>query len=284
MLALPFEDSDGWHLAEAGPRSRGSLSCMVGAALFVQRPDIALGLLIQFLCYLHPGELVGLKRGQVIAPQSASFTSHRALLPAPEEDVVTSKTKGFDESVLTNWPELWGLHRFLRRHVAPLSEHDAMWTFDHKEYYKMFARVSELAEVNKLAPHPYSLRHGGASHDSLLRRRSLEAIQKRGRWRAASSATRYDKHARVLKEVSKLGRRARHYVQGVRLQEPQRAPRRLEPDRTAPGDAAKPAQRFRRSVAVEEAKAQRIGGDAYRSAAHLSDKQIKLSRRDFVKL
>ena len=124
---------------------------------------------------------------------------------APEGEVVTSKTQEFDESVLIDWPELWGLYQLLRRHVAPLSATDALWTFDHKEYNMMFARVSELAEVNKHAPHPYSLRHGGASHDSLLRRRSIEAIQKRGRWRAASSATRYDKHARVLKEVSKLG-------------------------------------------------------------------------------
>ena len=178
---------------------------MVGAALFAQRPDIALGLMLQFLCYLRPGELVCLKRGQVVAPQSASFTNHWAVLLAPEEEAVTSKTQEFDESVLIDWPGLWGLYQLLRRHVAPLSATDALWTFDHKEYNMMFARVSELAEVNKLVPHPYSLRHSGASHDSLLRRRSIEAIQKRGRWRAASSATRYDKHARVLKEVSKLG-------------------------------------------------------------------------------
>jgi hypothetical protein len=164
---------------------------------------------------------VSLKRGQVISPQSASLTAHRAILLAPEEDAVTSKTMEFDESVLLDWPELWGLGRLLlqqcRRQgsLQQKDEKDALWGFDHKEYNKLFARASELAEVNTLQPHPYCLRHGGASHDSLMRRRSIEGIQKRGRWRAPSSATRYDKHARVLKEVSKLGKRARTYGEYV---------------------------------------------------------------------
>ena len=261
-----------------------ALMGMVGAALFAQRPDIVLGLLLQFLCYLRPGELVGLKRGQVIAPQSASFTNHWALLLVPEEEVVTSKTKEFDESVLIDWPELWGLHRLLQRHAAPLGNDDAMWTFDHKEYNRMFGRVSELAEVNKLAPHPYSLRHGGASHDSLLRRRSIEAIQKRGRWRAASSATRYDKQARVLKGASKLGQRARCYGEYVfkNLNSLLAGHSKLEPppavqrSQLNASDAQRPSSKRKRSASA--------GTPAAAPPTSPTRRSRKFSRLDSVKL
>eukprot|EP00971_Amphidinium_carterae_P007934 157143-Amphidinium_carterae.1 len=41
------------------------------------------------------------------------------------------------------------------------------------------------------------MRHSGASWDALTKSRSLQAIQKRGRWRAASSVSRYEKAGRV---------------------------------------------------------------------------------------
>ena len=51
---------------------------------------------------------------------------------------------------------------------------------------------------------PYQLRHSGASSDMLSRFRNSEEIMKRGRWRCLKSVSRYEKHARVTLEFSKL--------------------------------------------------------------------------------
>ena len=75
----------------------------------------------------------------------------------------------------------------------------------------MYRRFAEEAGVQVLRSHPYCLRHGGASRDSLHRLRTMEQIKKQGRWKCDSSVGRYNKHARVVAEANKLPRRVRMY-------------------------------------------------------------------------
>ena len=58
-----------------------------------------------------------------------------------------------------------------------------------------------IARVPKLNPH--QLRHGGASHDSLLGR-SLTHIQNRGRWASQNCLLRYTKHGRYVRQLHTL--------------------------------------------------------------------------------
>ena len=51
---------------------------------------------------------------------------------------------------------------------------------------------------------PHSLRHGRPSTDAYEQVRSLEEIQKRGRWGSPKSVTRYEKHARLLRVFSRV--------------------------------------------------------------------------------
>ena len=62
-----------------------------------------------------------------------------------------------------------------------------------------------------LSPHPYTLRHGGASDDALRRRRTWQGIQDRGRWKTAASVRRYKKFARVMKEAERLSQETRNF-------------------------------------------------------------------------
>ena len=50
---------------------------------------------------------------------------------------------------------------------------------------------------------PYTLRHGGASEDRAVSARSLEEVQKRGRWKSFTSVRRYEKLARLSLVMSK---------------------------------------------------------------------------------
>ena len=51
---------------------------------------------------------------------------------------------------------------------------------------------------------PYQLRHSGASYDRLQKWRTADEVMKGGRWKTAQSVPRYEKHARVTLEFSKL--------------------------------------------------------------------------------
>lgn len=48
------------------------------------------------------------------------------------------------------------------------------------------------------------MRHGGASEDLLLRKRSGLEVKRRGRWRSDDSLKRYGKETRLLAELSKI--------------------------------------------------------------------------------
>ncbi len=66
------------------------------------------------------------------------------------------------------------------------------------DYTKLLVMVKDCAadlQVDGLVP--YSLRHAGASKDALCKIRTLREIQKRGRWRAHRSITRYEQGGRV---------------------------------------------------------------------------------------
>ena len=55
-----------------------------------------------------------------------------------------------------------------------------------------------------LSPSPYSLRHGGASHDRSTNSRSIQDVRKRGNWKAWQSVRRYEKSGRLGMELRKL--------------------------------------------------------------------------------
>ena len=63
--------------------------------------------------------------------------------------------------------------------------------------------LSLLGVDNVLGPQvPYVLRHTGAAADAWTQRRSVEAIQARGRWKSATSVRRYAKGGRIAHQMS----------------------------------------------------------------------------------
>ena len=63
-----------------------------------------------------------------------------------------------------------------------------------------------MPSVSSLDLHPYMLRHGGPSYDRAYTLRTLEEIQKRGRWKSANSVRRYEKGGRVAEQLHKVPR------------------------------------------------------------------------------
>ena len=108
--------------------SRGFLAwvaaaAMMGVAMAAKDEEFAVMLVIQYVAYLRPSELCNLTAGQVIRLLKESGIDSWALLLAPQEELKTSKTGEFDESVLLddrNWQSIDEIHRWESSDAPPL--------------------------------------------------------------------------------------------------------------------------------------------------------------------
>jgi len=175
--------------------------------------EMAVALVLQFVCYLRPSELLGLEVGNVSFPSEAARLKGVALLLFPEEGLVTGKTKEFDESVIFDREELMtGMCAALRSLMRGKPKGAKLFSLTYASYVQNFHQLAEISGVSALQPHPYALRHGGASDDYLTKKLDLEGVRRKGRWRSFSSVRRYEKSGRVAAEVQRLPVKTRAYA------------------------------------------------------------------------
>ncbi|CAK0838714.1 unnamed protein product [Prorocentrum cordatum] len=67
-----------------------------------------------------------------------------------------------------------------------------------------FRDAAKALGYEKLNITPHTVRHTAPSHDIYHKHRTLEQVRRRGRWAAKKSVTRYERHAKLLKQHSKL--------------------------------------------------------------------------------
>lgn len=181
------------------------LTASVG--ILVSSGEIAQGLalLLGFTCYLRPRELTSLLVSQLVPP----LRGHRhlqqwSLLLHPEEGQQPSKAGYFDEGIRLDSPWLTWMAPFftiLTEHRDPTA---TLWPFTHEELIRSLKRACAHLALDHMRICLYSLRHGGASHDSLHDLRSLPEIKDRGRWADDRSLRRYRKETRARLELFKL--------------------------------------------------------------------------------
>lgn len=171
-------------------------------------PHLGAKWLLAFDTYLRPGEMDALRIDQLI-PQAASTTRaptatgvlvHPRLLNKP------GKTGLLDEAVLIDDHTLDPLMEWLTA-GRPLT--DRVRSSNIHDEVKEFASVARALGLTALRPCRYSLRHAGASHDFLSRRRSGDEIKRRGRWKADSSVRRYGKESLAMAELHNVPREVR---------------------------------------------------------------------------
>ena len=194
-----------------------ALMALMGGASAAHFDDLVLALLVQFKGYLRPSELLGLKVKDIIFPVLGAQSRSPTLLLAPYEDLRPSKTGVFDESVVLDVQDIPALEYALRDAVRDRSPKVHFFNLSYREYTEQFKRVCELTGVDILEPHLYSLRHGGSSHDYLVKKVPLDEVKRRGRWRADQSVRRYEKASLVAREVSRLPQATRLF--GVAVEE-----------------------------------------------------------------
>ena len=216
----------GWRKM-APPRSRVPKGFPVVAAVACElcrrgHRQKGLWILTGHGAYLRPAENMGLRRCDLIRPSSA-ISAYWSIIVCPEELRKTTKTGSMDDSVVWDAPDLlWMGQAFdaLKKGEATAP----LWGFD---YGSLTREVRAAAEALKISFVPYHVRHSGPSWDRLQQYRTLESIQKRGRWRSFLSVQRYEKSGRISADYQKYSarqkahfedcqRHLRDYVLGLR--------------------------------------------------------------------
>jgi integrase len=191
---------------------------IVGALLWMEAWEEAIGVILMFACYLRPVDLLGLRSSSLIPPSTTTTGSKStswALLLGDRELARPNKSGEYDESVIFDWPLAADMAEWLEElRLRPATKQ--MWSFDRPHLTSLMVEACRLADVEVLKPQLYSFRHGGASSDALQKTRPLSEIKKRGRWKSDASVRRYEKAALALREEKRMTPQSLRY--GCRIE------------------------------------------------------------------
>ena len=163
----------------------------------------ALAVWVSFRAYLRPGENANLKVKNLVPPSLPTGPySSWCLDLHPQADGRPGKTGNFNETVLLDCDQ-W-MHPFLAQLQHRRQPDEFLWPFTGNDLIVVFKKACTALQLDPLRPCLYSLRHGGASEDLLRRTRTPEEVQRRGRWRSATSLKRYAKEAKLGAELAKI--------------------------------------------------------------------------------
>ena len=173
--------------------------------LFLQEREMALALLLAFDLYLRPGETMGLKVKNLVAPVvgAGKQYQHFTLVVRDEEDEIPDKTGVFSNSLPLGNPETkaW-LGKALQKMVKKRKAEDPLFNLDSEKFRKKFQQAGSWLGLPNL--HTYQLRHGGASDDLGKGHRDHNGVKARGRWKTDSSVRRYAKFGKVQELMKKM--------------------------------------------------------------------------------
>eukprot|EP00913_Durusdinium_trenchii_P019227 g18069.t1 len=174
---------------------------------------------LTFSTYARPGELMKARVCDVVGKLKKE--DNDIIILAPFERGEESKTGIFDEVLILDdkrlsslGPLTVGMAAKKEKKQGPQAD---LWDFNAKKYLEVWRSCVAALGAEELAKSPYQNRHGGASRDHLQGVRSVQAIQRRGRWAADSSARIYDKPGRLQQILNKMPRNLETFGEQVRL-------------------------------------------------------------------
>ena len=182
-----------WLLAEVLASTANSEDALLTAVL----------LLLAYDCYLRPSEGLALRRVDVTRPRSAAGVRDWSIVIAPP-DGAPAKNKQFDCGVMPGFNgRRWAvaLLQALYETCGPDGRLFRGLTLARAEAAVRAARRTlDLGVSVDL----HGARHCGPSHDAYFFKTELAVIQARGRWVLLESCRRYNKPAKLSRQLSKL--------------------------------------------------------------------------------
>ena len=161
--------------------------------------------LISFDTYCRPSEALALDAADVIRPRAAAGRGYARWVIhfAPADRGMFSKTRQQDDSVIAGIGPRGFMTKILAaalraRPSGPLFAGCSL--FEYERAMQVAVGKRQLGALN-ITPH--SARHSGPSNDFLQGRVDLKGIQKRGRWETLTSVRRYEKNAKLMRQIRK---------------------------------------------------------------------------------
>jgi len=167
----------------------------------LHRQQLLMGLwiLLAHGAYLRPSECMNLRRKNLVPPHQGVSRAWCILVAASEAQLET-KTGDSDVGVIWDAPYLsWFTEAIKFLHQG--EKEGKIWDFTYLELTNMVQVVVKSLGVSFV---PYQCRHSGPSWDRVKGYRTLQEIQKRGRWKASRSVNRYEKAGKLLAEYMDL--------------------------------------------------------------------------------
>ena len=200
----------GWTRLSPGtsrpPIPREVLLAIVRWMFLEGRFGMGLCLLVMFETYGRPSEIMSLRRASILAPVTGGRGKAAVVTVVIRATMFgqPGKTGEHDLSVPLDLPRQAWVATLLLRWCRDLAPTQPLWNFDLGQLSRALKLAAVALQLAPLAPCPYQMRHGGASHDRLVEARPMLELQARGGWKSFASVRRYDKHGIVGMELMKL--------------------------------------------------------------------------------
>ncbi|CAK0819174.1 unnamed protein product, partial [Prorocentrum cordatum] len=190
------------------PAPWAAVAAIAVALIYLGQRRAALGVVLEADAYLRPGELLTLRADHVVPaqPHAGGGYCFTSLVLRPEEELQSTKTRGFNDSILLDSPARSFLGPLLEQVAFQSQPMELLFPWSGAAFNAMFKEAAALVGLESWELTPYILRHSGPSHDWLTKARSLEAIKRRGRWASDLSVRRYEKGSRVMRRLASLDR------------------------------------------------------------------------------
>ena len=160
---------------------------------------MAVGMILQFDAYLRVGELIALRKRQIIFHAHPTNNEYGTLiLPA---------TKAGENQSVTFRGRF--LHALLRRLTAQLQNDDRLFAFSEDTFRRQITITLKILKCYFFTVSSHGLRHGGSTYDA-ERGIPFEQIKIRGRWRRDQTVFHYLQQgvvAEIRKKIPPVTRR-----------------------------------------------------------------------------
>ena len=87
---------------------------------------------------------------------------------------------------------------------SPEGKETTLWGFSAAEFLNAWRDTVTRLGLQEFMISPYQARHGGASRDYIMKKRSEEEIRARGHWATVAAARIYRKPGRIQQMVARL--------------------------------------------------------------------------------
>jgi hypothetical protein len=205
----------GWTSLDPG-RTRDPLPDIVVhwiASWFVDQDELeaAFAVMLQYDTYGRPSEILNLMRLDFTEPQPAAgplFCNDWTVNLANSVDGRNRKNGELDDSVRIGSPGRLWMRDATQLYLKGCRGPGRVFQLKLSHYENLFRSAAAALGLTALKPCPHAVRHSGPSHDTWARTLQLYEVKKRGGWKHDKSVARYEKHAKLLRQLELMSSRA----------------------------------------------------------------------------